>query len=52
MLPAWLAGEATAEPQDEALATYCHILSKEDGWLRREMAVHEADRAVRAASLI
>jgi methionyl-tRNA formyltransferase len=47
-LPAWLAGDLQAVPQDEALATYCHILKKEDGWLRREMSAEEAERAVRA----
>jgi len=48
VLPGWLAGELAAEPQDESLATYCHILRKEDGWLRREMSAAEAERAVRA----
>lgn len=48
VLPSWLDGSITPEPQDEALATYCHIISKQDGRLRREMTAIEAECAVRA----
>jgi methionyl-tRNA formyltransferase len=47
-LPRWLAAELTAREQDEAKATYCRTLSKEDGVLRRDMRAVEAERAVRA----
>ena len=47
VLPGWLAGELTADPQDEPAATYCHILSKQDGRLRAAMTAEEAERAVR-----
>ncbi len=47
-LPAWLAGAIHAEPQDESLATYCHLLRKEDGHLSASMTAVEAERAVRA----
>lgn len=50
VLPGWLSGAISPEPQDEAQATYCHTLKKEDGWLHREMTVTEAERAVRAYS--
>ncbi len=48
VLPGYRSGELMPEPQDEAAATYCHILAKQDGWLKAEMTVHEAERAVRA----
>jgi methionyl-tRNA formyltransferase len=48
VLPGWLSGELTAEPQDETGATYCHILNKQDGHLKANMSVDEAERAVRA----
>lgn len=48
VLPKWIAGELNAEPQDEDAATYCHLIAKSDGWLKAEMNVAEAERAVRA----
>ncbi len=33
ILPAWLAGEIEARPQNDDLATYCHTFKKEDGLL-------------------
>jgi methionyl-tRNA formyltransferase len=47
-MPSWLDGSAKAAPQDEALATYCWTLSKEDGHLAVAMTADEAERAVRA----
>src|SRR4029079_5985479 len=47
-LPAWLSGELSPTPQDEAAATYCHLIAKQDGWLRAESSAAEAARAVRA----
>ncbi|MGE3076207.1 MAG: methionyl-tRNA formyltransferase [Dehalococcoidia bacterium] len=48
VLPGWLSGELKPEPQDENSATYCHLIAKSDGWLKAEMSVDEAERAVRA----
>lgn len=47
-LPGWYERTTPPEPQDEALATYCRLLKKEDGHLSREMTAVEAERAVRA----
>ena len=47
-LPGWLAGETVAGPQDEARATVCSLLTKDDGRLRAAMTATEAERAVRA----
>jgi methionyl-tRNA formyltransferase len=47
-LPGWYDRELTPEAQDEGLATYCQLLTKEDGHLSREMTALEAERAVRA----
>ena len=48
ILPSWLAGQITPREQDEAAATYCHLITKDAGWLRAGMTVAEAERAVRA----
>ncbi len=48
VLPAWLAGEVRAEPQDPAGVTVCRPLTKADAHLRATMTVAEAERAVRA----
>jgi methionyl-tRNA formyltransferase len=48
VLPAWLSGELSPTPQDEAAATYCHLIAKQDGLLRAESSAAEAARAVRA----
>ena len=47
-LPGWLAATLLAVPQDEASATYCALLRKEDGQLAAMMTAVEAGRAVRA----
>ena len=47
-LPAWLAGEIAARPQDDAQATYCRPLSKEDGCLDWTQPATYLDRQVRA----
>ena len=47
-LPAWFERKIVAEPQDDSLVTYCHLLTKSDGWLKAEMSTTEAERAVRA----
>ncbi|MBE0611148.1 MAG: methionyl-tRNA formyltransferase [Dehalococcoidia bacterium] len=48
VLPGWLSGELVAVPQDEDAATYCHLISKNDGHLAASMTAEEAERAVRA----
>lgn len=48
VLPAWLEGKLTATPQDEAAATTCGLIHKEDGHLRAAMTAAEAERAMRA----
>ena len=47
-LPAWLAGDLRATPQDESAVTVCPLLEKGDGHLRADMTAVEAERAVRA----
>lgn len=47
-LARYLLGEVTPVAQDESRATYCRLLTKADGFLRSEMTVDEAWRAVRA----
>ena len=47
-LPAWLAGDLAATPQDESRATACSLVTKSDGCLRRDMSAIAAERAVRA----
>jgi methionyl-tRNA formyltransferase len=47
-LPAWLSGALRAVPQDESIATYCHLIAKPDGHLKSLMTAAEAERAVRA----
>lgn len=44
----WYEGATVAVPQDEALATTCGLISKNDGWLAAAMTAAEAERAVRA----
>lgn len=48
VLPGWLAGELRAVPQDEAAATFCGLLRKQNGHLRSTMTAAEAERATRA----
>lgn len=47
VLPGWYDGTVASVPQDEALATYCPLLKKEDGHLKRAMRAEDAERAVR-----
>ncbi len=47
-LPGWYDRETMPEAQDEGLATYCQLLTKENGHLSRDMTAIEAERAVRA----
>lgn len=48
VLPEWLAANITPVAQDEAEATYCHLIAKDDGFLKTGMTLEEAERAVRA----
>jgi methionyl-tRNA formyltransferase len=47
-LPGWLAGAIAPRPQDEALATTCRTLHKEDGLLDWALPAAHLDRQVRA----
>jgi methionyl-tRNA formyltransferase len=47
-LPGWYDRQVLPEAQDEGLATYCQLLTKEDGHLSHEMTASDAERAVRA----
>jgi methionyl-tRNA formyltransferase len=47
-LPAWLEGRISPRPQDDALATYCRALQKEDGRLDWTEPARALDRRVRA----
>jgi methionyl-tRNA formyltransferase len=47
-LPAWIAGEIQAQPQDDAKATYCRQLRKDDGRLDWTSEAVQLDRVVRA----
>ena len=48
-LAGWLQGRITPQPQDDALATYCHPLQKGDGHLDWTMSATYLDRQVRAS---
>lgn len=48
ILPAWLDGQIAPQPQDEAQATYCRPLQKDDGRLDWTCSAHYLDRQVRA----
>ena len=47
-MPSWLSGRLSPEPQDEKLATYCPLLSKEDGAIDWGLSASEIWRRVRA----
>jgi methionyl-tRNA formyltransferase len=47
-IPRWLGGEIQAQPQDEALATYCDHLRKTDGLLDWNQPAQYLDRQIRA----
>ncbi|HUF53313.1 MAG TPA: methionyl-tRNA formyltransferase [Dehalococcoidia bacterium] len=48
VLPAWLAGETEAEPQDESRATVCRQIKKSDGIIDWTSPADEIGRRVRA----
>lgn len=50
MLPDYMAGEITAEPQDDSISTYAPMLNKRDGELDAEKSAEELERQVRAYS--
>ncbi len=47
-LPHWVAGELTAQPQDDAQVTYAPRLTKDDGLIDWSRSADEIARAVRA----
>jgi methionyl-tRNA formyltransferase len=47
-LERWAAGETTATPQDERLATHVRPFTRGDGWIDWRRAAVEVDRQVRA----
>lgn len=47
-LPAWLAGRLTPQPQDEAQATYCGVLRREDGRIDWTQSAVHIERMTRA----
>jgi methionyl-tRNA formyltransferase len=47
-LPGWLAGKIAPRTQDDAQATYCRPLSKEDGYVDWTRSAIHLDRQVRA----
>ncbi|MHB1354518.1 MAG: methionyl-tRNA formyltransferase [Anaerolineae bacterium] len=48
MLPKWLTGEITPEPQDDTLATFAPPLTKEQGAIDWSLSALELDRQIRA----
>ncbi|MHB1293630.1 MAG: methionyl-tRNA formyltransferase [Anaerolineae bacterium] len=47
-LPAWLAGQVTPQPQDDALATYAPLIAREDSLIDWNLPAEVIDRAIRA----
>ena len=47
-VPLWLGGEIEAQPQDDALASYAPLLSKEDGEIDWSLPAAVIERTVRA----
>lgn len=47
-LPLWIEGKITPQPQDQASATYTHMLKKEDGRINWSRSADFLARAVRA----
>lgn len=47
-IPPWLAGEIAPTPQDDALATYAPMISKDDGAIDWTLSAIEIDRRIRA----
>ena len=50
VLPGWLRGEITPQPQDEAEASYSSVLAKQDGEIDWHLPAPELGRRVRAFS--
>jgi methionyl-tRNA formyltransferase len=48
VLPGWLSGELTPQPQDDAQATYCGLIRKEDGGIDWTQPAEFIARQVRA----
>jgi methionyl-tRNA formyltransferase len=48
MLPAWLSGEIEAHPQNDDVATFCHLFKKEDGLLDLHDDAHSNLLKIRA----
>lgn len=49
VLPAIISGELQPTPQNDAQATYCQLLSKEDAWLNpSNLTAQQAERKIRA----
>ena len=48
VLPRWLRGEITPQPQNEAQATYCRPVEKEDGYVDWNLPASQIARMVRA----
>lgn len=47
-LPKWIAGAITPMPQDETKATYCKLLTKNDGRIDWTKSAEEIERMIRA----
>ena len=47
-LPKWIAGEITPMTQDDSQATYCKLLTKEDGKIDWNKPAEEIERMIRA----
>jgi len=47
-LPRWMAGEITPAPQDESQATYCKLLTRNDGRIDWTKPAEEIERMIRA----
>jgi methionyl-tRNA formyltransferase len=50
VLPRWLGGELSPQPQDETLASYCRPITKEAGEINWELAAASLWRQIRAYS--
>ncbi|MBI2053213.1 MAG: methionyl-tRNA formyltransferase, partial [Candidatus Sungbacteria bacterium] len=48
ILPRWIAGAITPAPQDDIKATYCKLLTKEDGKINWSRPAEEIERMIRA----
>ncbi len=47
-IPAWLAGEINATPQDDIKATYCKLIKKDHGRINWSRPADEIERMIRA----